>query len=271
MSALSDYLEQSILNNIFRAQSIATLHATNNYYALFTAAPSDSGGGTECSGTAYARAALARNVTTNFDAPSSGATQNAAAIDFGTAGSGGWGTVLAVGVFDALTGGNLLLHGSISPSKTINANDPASFAIGDFDVALTGSFSSYLRDVILNWLFRNGTWPTWNADVSVSLHTNDPGLTGTNEVIGGNYSRVNIARGTGAFTAPGVGGLTDNVSQITFNTPSGANWGSISWAGIWDGGGTNFLFKAQLAVAKTVNDGDQAPYIAAGELDIQIG
>jgi hypothetical protein len=269
MSALSDYLEQSILNSIFRAQAIATL-ATSNYYALFTSAPSDSGGGTEASGTGYARASLTRNVTTNFDAPASGATQNATAIDYGTAGAGGWGTVLAVGVLDAITVGNLLAHGSISPSKTINANDPVSFAVGDFDFALTGSFSSYLRDVILNWLFRNGSWPTWNANVSISLHTGDPGLTGASEVSGGNYARVNVTRSTGNFSAPGVGGLTDNVNQITFPTPTGANWGLITYAGVWDGGGTNFLFKHQLAASKTVNDGDQAPYIAAGDLDITL-
>lgn len=269
MSALSDYLEQSILDNIFRGQAIATLHATNNYYALFTVAPTDSGGGTEASGTGYARAALARNVTTNFDAPASGATQNAAAIDFGTAG-GSWGTVLAVGVFDALTVGNLLLHGAISPSKAIGNGDPVSYAIGALDVALTGHSSSYLRDVILNWLFRNGTWPTWHANLQISLHTGDPGLTGANEVSGGAYARVNVVRNTGNWNAPGVGGLIDNVNQITFPTPTGANWGTITNAGIWDGAGTNFLFKAPLTGSRTVNDGDAAPYIAAGDLDITL-
>ena len=268
MSSLSDYLEAGILNNIFRAAAAPSIHATNNYYALFTANPSDSGGGTECSGTGYARVALARNVTGNFDAPSSGATQNAVAIDFGTAGAGGWGTVTAVGVFDASSGGNLLLWQPLATNKAINSGDPVSFAIGDFDVALTGAFSGYLRDVILNWLFRNGTWPTWNASIALSLHTGAPGLTGANEVSGGSYARKSITRGTGEFSLVTTTGATENTNQQTFPSPT-ANWGVITDAGIWDGGGTNFLFAATMD-DRTVNNGDQAPYIAAGALDITL-
>lgn len=268
MSALSDFLEQGILNNVFRAQSIPTLPASL-YYALYTSAPADAGGGTECSGTGYARVALARNIPTNFDAPTGGATQNAVAINFGTAGAGGWGTVVSVGVLDASSAGNLLAHGTISPNKLINANDPVSFAIGDFDFALTGALSSYFRDIILNWLFRNGTWPTWNASLLLSLHTGAPGLTGANEVSGGAYARKSVTRSTGEWSAPGVSGVTDNVNQQTFPSPSGANWGLITDVGIWDGAGTNFLLAATMT-DKTVNDGDQAPYIAAGDLDITL-
>lgn len=267
MSALSDYLEAQILNNIFRGATIDTL-PTSLYVALYTVAPSDSGGGTEVSGTGYAREAVARNVTTNWDAPASGATQNTNIIDFGTAG-GSWGTVVAFGIIDAAASGNLLLHGAVSPSKTIAENDPVSYAAGALDVALTGAFSSYLRDVILNWLFRNGTWPTWNADVEVSLHTAAPGLTGASEVSGGAYARVNVTRSTGNFTLVTTTGATSNVNQITFPSPSGANWGTLTDAGVWDGAGTNFLFACTMA-DRTVNDGDAAPYIAGGDLDVQI-
>lgn len=58
MSALSDYLEAGILNNIFRAATIPTL-PSSLYVALYTVAPSDSGGGTEASGTGYGRVAVA--------------------------------------------------------------------------------------------------------------------------------------------------------------------------------------------------------------------
>ena len=267
MSALSDYLESGILNNIFRGATIPTLPA-NIYFALFTVAPTDAGGGTEVTGTGYAREAVARNVDTNFDAPASGATQNTNIIDFGTAG-GSWGTVVAVGIFDADVAGNLLIHGAISPSKTIGDGDPVSYAAGAFDIALTGAFSGYLRDIILNWIFRNGTWPTWDADVEVSLHTGAPGLTGANEVSGGAYARVNVTRSTGNFTLADAGGATSNINPITFPAPNGANWGLCSDAGIWDGAGTNFLFAATMA-DRQVNDGDAAPYIAAGDLDITL-
>ena len=45
MSAASDYLESAIVNHIFRTDSFAK--PATVYIALFTAAPSDSGGGTE--------------------------------------------------------------------------------------------------------------------------------------------------------------------------------------------------------------------------------
>mgnify|MGYP000656172872 FL=1 len=61
MSAMSNYLENKLVDHIFRGVSFtapAALHV-----ALFTAAPSDSGGGTEVSGGSYARAALSPSTT----------------------------------------------------------------------------------------------------------------------------------------------------------------------------------------------------------------
>ena len=53
MAEFSDYLEDKIIDHILRAQAF-TPPATI-YVGLFTAAPSDAGGGTEVSGGAYAR------------------------------------------------------------------------------------------------------------------------------------------------------------------------------------------------------------------------
>ena len=63
-----------------------------------------------------------------------GLTDNAAAITFPTP-SANWGTVVAFGIFDATSSGNLLVWGPITPNKTINNGDAApSFAIGALDV-----------------------------------------------------------------------------------------------------------------------------------------
>lgn len=105
------------------------------YVALFTAAPSDSGGGTEMSGGSYARAQL-DPADANWDAPAAGDghTQNASSIAFPTP-TASWGVATHFGVFDKATGGNLLFHGALTTSKTINNGDPApSFAIGALDV-----------------------------------------------------------------------------------------------------------------------------------------
>ena len=145
MSAMSDYLENKLVDHIFRGVSFtapAALHV-----ALFTAAPSDSGGGTEVSGGSYARAALSPSTTnwastggatttTNPRAGAGGATSNNVAITF-PAPTANWGVCTHFGVFDASTGGNLLIHGALTASKTINNGDAApSFAISALVVTL---------------------------------------------------------------------------------------------------------------------------------------
>ena len=123
----SDYLENAILDHMLGGPDY-TRPATV-YLALYTAAPTDAGGGTEASGTGYARLAVTNNAT-NFPAASGGAKANGADFDFATPGAGGWGTVVAVGVFDASSGGNLLRHAALAVNKTINEGDPVSFPIG---------------------------------------------------------------------------------------------------------------------------------------------
>jgi hypothetical protein len=104
--------------------------------ALFTAAPGDSGGGTEVSGGAYAR--VARNpLDANWDATSGtdGHTANTADITFPTA-TANWGTITHVGIFDASSGGNLLFYGALTTSKAVNTGDTFKFSAGDLDITL---------------------------------------------------------------------------------------------------------------------------------------
>lgn len=134
MSAFSNYLENAVMNNILGQASMPSI--SNVYFALFTAGPSDAGGGTEVSGTDYARVNVANN-TTNFPTISgtTGTKTNANAIAWPTAG-GSWGTVTHYGVFDASSGGNLLFHGSLASAKAIGTGDAFSVAAGDFTLSL---------------------------------------------------------------------------------------------------------------------------------------
>jgi len=127
MAGFSDYLENAVLDHVFRASTYTA--AATVYAALYTATPSDAGGGTEVSGTAYARQAIV------FAAASSGTIVNSAIVNFGTAGSA-WGTVSTFGVFDAATSGNLLAWDSLTASKTIGEDDPVSFPVGNLSIAL---------------------------------------------------------------------------------------------------------------------------------------
>lgn len=103
----SDYLENKILDHVLGGGDY-TRPATV-YVGLFTTAPSDTGGGTEVSGGSYARVAVTNNAT-NFPAASSGSKSNGTAITFPAA-TANWGTVVAFGIFDASSGGNLLYWG----------------------------------------------------------------------------------------------------------------------------------------------------------------
>jgi hypothetical protein len=129
MSALSNYSETLLLDWMMTTGTVT--RPTAWYVALYTAAPSDSGGGTEVSGNNYSR----KSVT--FDAASSpgGTTQNSNALEF-TASGGSWGTITHIGIFDNSTGGNLLWHGGLTASKVIGDGDTLEFAIGNIDLTV---------------------------------------------------------------------------------------------------------------------------------------
>ena len=142
MSHMSDYLENQIIDHLFRAATFSKPAAL--YYALFTAAPSDAGGGTEVSGNNYSRAQLnpsntnynaTQGGTTGASSGTGGQTSNAAAITFPTP-SGTWGAVTHIGVFDASSGGNLLMWAPLTTAKTINSGDAVSFTAGQFTFTL---------------------------------------------------------------------------------------------------------------------------------------
>jgi hypothetical protein len=127
--SFSDYLEDKVLKHVFTNTSYTP--ATTLYVGLYTAAPSDTGGGTQVSGGSYARVAVTFTV--------SGTTTlctNSASIDF-TAATASWGTVVAVGVFDASTAGNLLAWADLTASKVIDTGDVFRIGAGDLDITLS--------------------------------------------------------------------------------------------------------------------------------------
>ncbi len=106
----------------------------NSYVALFTATPSDTGGGTEVTGGSYARVAVGNSLanlagtqsatSTTLSSGSGGTTSNNAAVTF-PAPTANWGIVTSFGVYDTPTGGNLLFYANLTVSKTINNGDAA--------------------------------------------------------------------------------------------------------------------------------------------------
>jgi hypothetical protein len=130
MAALSDHAEKLILDWMMTTGSAT--RPTAWYVALYTAAPSDAGGGTEVSGNGYAREAVA------FDAATSGTgtTSNSGLVSF-TADGGDWGSVTHIGIHDAVTSGNLLWHGSLAAPKNVQDGDSLEFAVGNIDLTVS--------------------------------------------------------------------------------------------------------------------------------------
>jgi hypothetical protein len=127
MAAMSNYLENALINATLRNTTYTS--PTTVYVGLFLTDPTDAGSGTEVSGGSYAREAM------TFGAPSNGVSVNSAAVEFDQA-TGNWGTITYFAIFDALTSGNMLYHGALTASKTIETGDVFKFATSSVSVTL---------------------------------------------------------------------------------------------------------------------------------------
>lgn len=140
----SDYLENILMDHIFRTRTFSK--PTALYVALFTATPSDAGGGTEVSGGSYARVNLApldanwaatQGGNSGNSSGTSGATSNSSIITF-PAPTGNWGTVTSYGIFDASTAGNLLFWDALTNARTILSGDPQPLiAVGALQITVS--------------------------------------------------------------------------------------------------------------------------------------
>jgi hypothetical protein len=108
-----------------------TTPPTNLYIGLFTAAPSDTGGGTEVSGGSYARVQTVGKWAT----PASGSVASNAVITFPTA-SADWGTVTHFALFTASTAGTMVAWGNLGTSKVVGTGDTPSVASGALTITL---------------------------------------------------------------------------------------------------------------------------------------
>ena len=122
---LSNYLENKLLDHFLGTAGYTM--PTTVYVGLYTVVPTDAGGGTQVTGGSYARQTAA------FSAAASGTTSNTANIDFAGMPAA---TTVAIGVFDAITSGNLLLWGTLTTNKTTDAGDTLRIATGDLDISI---------------------------------------------------------------------------------------------------------------------------------------
>jgi len=122
--SFSDYLEDKVLNHVFGGTAYTA--PSTLYVGVFTSAASDTGPGTEVSGNGYARQSAA--FTVSGTSPTT--ATSSAAIEFPEA-TGSWGTVTYAGVFDALTGGNMLAWAELTDPADFVTPLPKAISTGD--------------------------------------------------------------------------------------------------------------------------------------------
>ncbi len=118
MTKLTNFLESELVDHMIGNAYTAP---TTIYLALFTAVPGEAGGGTEVTGSGYARQAI------TWNAESGGAATNNGAVEF-TPSGGNYGTVVATALMDALTVGNMLAYDVDFVDQAVNDGETLSFA-----------------------------------------------------------------------------------------------------------------------------------------------
>ena len=129
------------------------------------------------------------------------------------------------------------------------------------------AFSQYFATRVLNWV-KSSTFPTALTDVYVSLHTGDPGTSGTsNDVtatIKGSATRTTVSSAAFSSVTSATGGgfeiTNTGVVQITTSAVN-ATTQTVTHFGIWDAStGGNFLASGALTTAVGVQLGDTVQF-----------
>lgn len=124
---MSNYLANAVVNATVRNSSYTT--PTTAYLALFLSNPTKDDTGLECSGASYSREPITMN------APEDGLSRNTNDIEFSPATSS-WGEITHVGIYDAVTGGNLLYFTELVTSKAIEPGDIFKIALDNLSLQL---------------------------------------------------------------------------------------------------------------------------------------
>jgi hypothetical protein len=131
MSSFTNYTENLVLTWLLTSGSAT--RPTAWYVGLFTAAPSDAGGGTEVAGNGYVRKATGTITVSGTDTTAT----NSSAIEFAAASGGNWGSVTHAAIFDAETSGNMIAWAQLTTARTINDGDVFRIPASSLTVTLT--------------------------------------------------------------------------------------------------------------------------------------
>lgn len=124
MSKATDFLEVELLDHVLNGLAYAS--PASLWLALSTSTITDAGAITEPSGGSYARAPIVGSPRfTVTSGPGTAVLAQDAEFPEATA---GWGTIVDAAVFDASSGGNMLLYGTLTTPRVVVAGEIPRFA-----------------------------------------------------------------------------------------------------------------------------------------------
>lgn len=134
MGAMSNYLEQRMINATLRGDNFTAPAVADLHLALFIADPTDDNvTANEVSEDWYVRKNTGSFTSPNVDSEGRTRTQNAASITFNAvahADAAHTITITHIGIYDGSVAGNLLYHEALTTPKTLEVGDVISFATG---------------------------------------------------------------------------------------------------------------------------------------------
>lgn len=132
MAALSNYLEAQLINAVLRGSDFTSPSVDNLHMALFTSDPTDDNEtANEVSEDWYSRVPTGSWTSPSVNSDGKNETKNSSAITFDAvddADSSHTITITHVGIYDASSSGNLLVHAPLTMEKTLEVGDVISFA-----------------------------------------------------------------------------------------------------------------------------------------------
>ena len=124
------YFADCVIGNVFKTKTSPALPSTY-YIGLSTTTPTSDGTGvSEPSDPAYTRVAL-----TSLTAPVGGVIRNDQVISFPDS-TEDWGTITHFVLYDARTGGNLLIYNTVDKPRLIQADSQITFKANGLSLAL---------------------------------------------------------------------------------------------------------------------------------------
>lgn len=125
---MTQYLANQLANATIR--NTAYTSPATVYAALYSVAPTANTAGTELTGNGYSR-----QITT-FSAPSAGTAASNVSVTFGAASGNNWPVVVAVGITDSASGGNIMYFNTIS-GRNVKVGDSLTFDSGNITISIS--------------------------------------------------------------------------------------------------------------------------------------